>query len=58
MTFEVFMAARMMLFLDYGPEDGVNMFLRNGGIYLRVYTVLKPRKIIRNLICNLLKILI
>jgi hypothetical protein len=26
------------------PEDGSNMFLRNVGIYWRVYTAAKPRR--------------
>jgi hypothetical protein len=29
----------------YSPEDGDSMFLRNVGIYRRVYTAPKPRRI-------------
>jgi hypothetical protein len=52
--FEVFMAVRMMMMMMFwvlAPcrlvvfrlEDGDSMFLRNVGIYRRVYTAPKPR---------------
>jgi hypothetical protein len=43
--FGVFMAVRMMMFFSVSapPEDGDSMFLRNVGIYRRVYKALKPR---------------
>jgi hypothetical protein len=45
--FEVFTAVRMMmLFFWVLVEDGDSMFLRNVGIYRRVYTASKPRRII------------
>jgi hypothetical protein len=42
--FEVFTAVRMIM-LFFRAEDGDSMFLRNFGIYLRVYTALSPRRI-------------
>jgi hypothetical protein len=48
LRFEVLTAVRMtMLFFwvvtPCSPEDGNSMFLRNVGIYLRVYTASQPR---------------
>jgi hypothetical protein len=55
MRFEVFTAGRMMMMMMllwvsekhtvsiFRAEDGDSMFLRNVGIYRRVYTAPKPR---------------